>query len=275
MNQDQVKQILLRLDPDVPDFSLTFTGKKSFKVDGLYKPENAEILIHNKNFRGDNALVYTAIHEFAHHIQFTKGEGKVSIRAHTNVFWNIFHNLLNTAEEKKLYENVYKTDPDFIALTKRIREEFLSVNGHLMKDFGAVLLNVFRLCHEKEVSFEDYVDRELALHRTEAKTIMKTFTLDINPEIGYENMKIASRVRDDEVRKEVETAFTTVGKSPDMVKAEFCHRPPAKEDEAQVLKSEKDRIHKTMDRLAIRLAEINQKLNAMGDETEYETSDEE
>jgi hypothetical protein len=78
-------------------------------------------------------------------------------------------------------------------------------------------------------------------------------------------MKIASRVRDDEVRKEVEKAFVG-GKSPDMVKAEYCHRPPPKEDEAQVLKSEKDRIRKTMDRLKIRLAEINQKLNEIGDE---------
>jgi hypothetical protein len=274
MNQDQVKGLLLKLDSDVPDFAVTFTGKKSFKVDGLYKPENAEILIHNRNFKGDNALVYTAIHEFAHHIQFTKGEGKVSIKAHTNVFWNIFHNLLVKAEEKGLYDNIFRTDPDFIALTKRIREEFLSTNGHLMKEFGELLLNIFRLCHEKEASFEDYVDRELRLHRTEAKTIMKTFTLDINPEIGYENMKIASRVRDDDVRKEVEKAFAGGGKSPDMVKAEFCVRPPAKVDEGEILKKERERIKNTMDRLKIRLAEINQKLGEM-EEDQLEEAEEE
>ena len=98
--------------------SVVFSGKQSKKVNGLYKPESREILIHNRNFKGDNALVYTAIHEFAHHIQFTKGEGKVSIKAHTNVFWNIFHNLLVQAEDKGLYDNIFRSDPDFIALTK-------------------------------------------------------------------------------------------------------------------------------------------------------------
>ncbi|MGL4370122.1 MAG: hypothetical protein ACRCUT_10705 [Spirochaetota bacterium] len=267
MNQDQVKKMMLRLDADVPDFAVTFSGKKSFKVDGLYKPEDAEIIIHNKNFRSDNALVYTAIHEFAHHIQFTKAEGKVSCRAHTVMFWDIFHRLLCDAETKGLYQNVFRTNPDFIALTKRMKTEFLSVNGQLMKDFGALLVNAFKLCHENDVSFEDYADRELGLHRSEAKTIMKTFTLDINPEMGYENMKIAARVRDDDVRKQVEAAFFA-GKSPDMVKAEFCSRAPAKNDEAEQLKSEKERIRKTMDRLKMRLAEIDEKLNSIdSDET--------
>jgi len=266
MNQDKVKQLLLKLDSNVPDFCMTFSGKKSFKVDGLYKPETAEIIIHNKNFRGENALLYTAIHEFAHHIQFTRESGKVSTRAHTNVFWNIFHKLLGIAEEMGIHQNIFKSDPDFIALSQKMKSEFLSVNGHLMKEFGSLLLSAFKLCHEKEVSFEDFVDRELGLHRTDAKTIMKTFTLDINPEIGYENMKIASRVKDDDIRKQVVEAFT-VGKSPDMVKAEYCKKLPQQdEDETDILRKEKERIRLTMDRLKIRLAEINQKLNEQEDE---------
>ena len=72
MNQQQVVERLLELDNDVEDFIVTFTGKKSKKVDGLYKPGNKEIILHNKNFSDDNSLIYTAIHEFAHHIQFTR-----------------------------------------------------------------------------------------------------------------------------------------------------------------------------------------------------------
>ena len=67
MNQDQLADKLRTL-ADVPPFTLVFSGKKSKKVDGLYKPAEREILIHNKNMSGDSDLIYTAIHEFAHHI---------------------------------------------------------------------------------------------------------------------------------------------------------------------------------------------------------------
>ena len=65
MNQDQVKEKLLQIDGEVADFSVVFSGKTSKKVDGLYHPEKQEIVIHNKNFEDDNALIYTAVHEFA------------------------------------------------------------------------------------------------------------------------------------------------------------------------------------------------------------------
>jgi len=62
MNQDQVKELLLTLDKNVPDFSVIFSGKMSGKVDGLYYPDRREIIIHNKNFEEDGQLIYTAIH---------------------------------------------------------------------------------------------------------------------------------------------------------------------------------------------------------------------
>ena len=82
MNQEQVKAKLLLLKDDVEEFKVTFSGKKSLKVDGLYKPEEREIIIHNRNFTGDSPLMYTAIHEFAHHIQFTTAPSPVSCRSH-------------------------------------------------------------------------------------------------------------------------------------------------------------------------------------------------
>ena len=59
MNQTQVKDILLRLKDDVQEFTVIFSGKKSTKVDGLYKPLTREIIIHNKNTEDENAIVYT------------------------------------------------------------------------------------------------------------------------------------------------------------------------------------------------------------------------
>jgi hypothetical protein len=203
--------------------------------------------------------MYTAIHEFAHHIQFTDSTIPVSTRAHTNLFWNILHKLLIIAEEKDIYKNVFKTNKDFIELTKRIRENFVNVDANLMKEFGKLLLEAFQLCVKNHLSFDDYVDRELQLHRNTAKTLIKIHNRDINPEIGYENMKTVANIRNDSDRELAETAFLE-GKSPDMVRAEF--RVKGKPDDTlDYLLSEKERIEKSIERLNLQLARIEKQIN--------------
>lgn len=268
MNQDQVKQKLIQLDDSVDDFQVVFSGKASKKVDGLYHPEHCEIILHNKNFETENALIYTAIHEFAHHIQFTKSPLPISTRAHTIKFWDIFHKLLFDAEKKGIYNNQFKVDAEFIELTKKIKEKFMSANGKLMKEFGNLLMEAMVLCKKNSVSFEDYVDRELGLHRTAAKTIIKTYNMDITPEIGFENMKTVASVADDNIRKFVEKAFVE-GKSPDMVKAEFS--PHLKQDSksaVELLEDEKERLRKNLEKIKIKLADIEVKIR------EYRTNEE-
>ena len=56
MNQDRVKEILLETADTELEFSVVFTGKSSKKVNGLYKPDTHEIILHNKNFANDNEL---------------------------------------------------------------------------------------------------------------------------------------------------------------------------------------------------------------------------
>jgi len=261
MNQEQVKEKLLMLNAVLEEFRVTFSGKKSAKVDGLYKPAEREIIIHNHNFNGDAALMYTAIHEFAHHIQFTTAASPVSCRAHTNRFWDILHRLLFEAEKKGIYENVFEKDRRFAALTARIRNEFLEKNGHLMKELGGLLSEAMELCNELHASFDDYVDRELGLHRTVARTVIKINALDINPKIGYENMRTVARIRDEDLRKKAECAFVE-GRSPDMVKAEYVCRPE-KEQTLERLEAEKKRIEKSLESLTIRLTMIEQQIEDM------------
>jgi len=256
MNQQQVVESLIELDTEAEDFVLTFTGKKSKKVDGLYKPENKEILIHNKNFADDNALIYTAIHEFAHHIQFTRSSAPISVRAHTNHFWNIFHNLLFLAEEKKIFNNIFKKEQRFIELTKKLKETFLTANGKLMKEFGGLLIEAYELCRQFGVSFEDYVDRELQIHRTTAKTLIKMNTFDLNPDIGYENMKLVAKIKEPEMRSLAEAAFTD-GKSPDMVKAAFFNHFQNEPDLLENLIRKKNLIERNIEKLTLELADIN------------------
>ena len=89
INQDRTKQILLQLQETDTDFSITFSGKRSSKVNGLYRWELHEVIIHNKNFKNDNQLIYTAIHEYSHHIMWCKYHDIGKVPGHTNEFWSI------------------------------------------------------------------------------------------------------------------------------------------------------------------------------------------
>ncbi len=261
MNQDQVVENLLQLDDTVEDFSVTFSGKTSKKVDGLYKPDSHEILIHNKNHGNDNAIMYTAIHEFAHHIQFTTSSKPVSSKSHTTQFWNILHRLLNKAEELGIYTNIFETEQEFINLTKDIKDNYLHENGKLMKEFGQLIARAFELCMEYHASFDDYMDRVLGLHRATAKKIMKFHTQDLNPEIGYENMKTVAAISDDDVRGLAQEAFLE-GQSPDMVKEQFTSRE-LPDSRLEWLKQERERLEKSIERISIKLANVEQQINDM------------
>jgi hypothetical protein len=258
MNQDQIKEKLLSIKKDVEDFKVIFSGKNSKKVDGLYHQETREIIIHNKNFADDNELLYTAIHEFAHHIQFSTAAVPISGRCHTTYFWSTFHKLLDTAEQKGIYKNIFTENNEFQALTRRIRTDFLAKNGHLMKDFGKLLVEAKALCDKYNTSFYDYLDRVLSFPRSSAHNIIKTFTYDLNPEIGFENMKTVASIRDTGVRQKVEKEFLS-GKSPDTIKMELkeAKEPP---DPLSSLVREKISIEGRIESLKAKLNEVEKRI---------------
>ena len=262
MNQTQVKETLLRLKEDVEEFSVIFSGKKSNKVDGLYKPDSREIIIHNRNTEDQNAIVYTAIHEFAHHIHVTTSLIPVSRRAHTKEYWAILHGLLEKAEGLKIYINKFKTEPDFQTLTREIKEKFILKNGEMMRDFGKLLQKSYSLCLKYDMSFDDYVDRELGLGRTAAKQLISVYKEDINPVVGYENMKTLTRIKPGEDRIRAEEAFLS-GSSPDSVKSQFTSVAAVPEDPVVRLQKEKQRIERSIASFNKRLGEIEKSLFQM------------
>lgn len=261
MNQDQIKEKLLLLNDQTGDFSVIMTGKKSKKVNGLYYPEKKEILIHNKNFSEDNSMMYTAIHEFAHHVHFTKSLIPVSSKSHTNEFWVIFHNLLIDAEKKGIYHNIFKNNKEFTELTKEIRQNYLSKNAEIMKGFGQLLIRAINLCQIHRVRFEDYIDREILINRSTADAMVKIHTMNINPEIGFDNMRILSRVKDEEERRNFEKELMS-GKTQDMVKAEISNRNKPK-DSKEILEKEKARIEKSIKTLKEKLEIIKEKISSL------------
>lgn len=253
MNQNELKAILQYIKPGIPDFTLIFSGKMSKKIDGLYHPEKQEIIIHNKNFTEDNPLIYTAIHELAHHIQFSDPEVELTSRSHTVLFWDIFHKLLQVAEEQGIYINIFRKDLRFSNLTRKIKNDFLHTNGRLIKDFGKILIEALDLCQQNHANFEDYIDRELGLNRSSAKAMMKVYAMDINPEIGFDSMKVVSSISDPVKRAEAEQSIAD-GMSIDMVKQSI--KGVEKSESVEKLLGMKKRIEKSIHGLQQKLADL-------------------
>lgn len=272
MNQEQTKELLLRLEPQAPEFVLLFTGKSSRKVNGLYKPETREILLHNKNFVSDEELVYTAIHEFAHHLHFCSSTPPASLRSHTSVYWSLFHRLLARAEELDLYRNVFASEPEFQKLTTEIKSRFLATNGQLMKDFGQTLLHAVQLCGKYHVRFEDYMDRVLCIPRTTAKTVMASFAQDVTPDFGFDHLKMMTSVKDPEVRRDMELKRRE-GYSTEMLRQELrgeplpevsqTPMPDPTEAKVELLERNREMLRKRIEDWNRKLEELEQKIQAL------------
>jgi hypothetical protein len=262
MNQDQVKETLLSIADAPMEFTVIFSGKKSKKVNGLYKPDTREIIIHNRNFADDNLLLYTAIHEYAHHLHAWSLGGSLPSRSHTTEFWAVFHELLEKAEAGGLYKNVFAASPELSALTETIREKYLMQNGALVKELGMLLLKAGELCDAIGVRFEDYIDRALCIPRLAAKASIKMFEYDLDPSLGSDNMRFLAGIKNEENRNAAEKSLLA-GKSPDTVKRESMKRP-AEEDPKLRLEKEKLRLERTIGSLTKRLDEVERELEDLG-----------
>ncbi|HOX33573.1 MAG TPA: hypothetical protein PLB91_14680 [Spirochaetales bacterium] len=263
MNQDRVKEILLRVAEPQTEFSVIFSGKESSLVNGLYKPATREIVIHNRNFDSDDQLVYTALHEYAHHLHGERKGGLSQGRAHTNEFWGIFHELLVEAEAKGLYRNVFDVEPEFVELTRKIKGSCIAENGRVMLEFGKLMVEAQALCAKFKARFEDYVDRALGVPRATASTAARAVSYGVDPEVGWDGMRMAAGIRDPGERAQALEALRG-GASPAAVKARFASsRPP--EDAAERLASEKARLERTIQNLEERLAEVERRLAEMGE----------
>lgn len=196
MNQDQLK---LKLDEytDHKEFTVIFSGKHSVKVDGLYHPEKQEIIIHNKNFTNDDQLMYTALHELAHHVDLTENRDKTSRNAHGGKFRSILHLLVEKAIENGDYKDFSGDELD----------EAVKINKEhtiLLKRFGKSLIKLLNKCQQEHHPYEDLTDRKLALKPGQLKSIMAVYAMDISEEVGGDFAREVVKIKDPVKRKEAE-----------------------------------------------------------------------
>jgi uncharacterized small protein (DUF1192 family) len=185
MNQDQVKEKLLSLKVPCKDFTLVFSGKASKRVNGLYKPADATIVIHNRNFTNDNALMYTALHEFTHHLMFARGLD-TGRNHHPVAFWALFHSLISEAIKAGLYQDPYLNDEKLKEKRTEILE-LLKAQNELNRKLGAAFSEMAALSKEKGARIEDFIDRHARITRKEAQTLTKLqYSLGLD-EVGQES----------------------------------------------------------------------------------------
>jgi len=166
MTNEFIKDILKKLYDCKIDFTVIQSGKKSNKVNGLYKPATNEIVLHNRNFKSDNALMFTAIHELTHHIQLENGY--LSTKSHNGAFWNTFYSLVDKAETMGIYsrtrsEPVSNKSKEISAVQKQIAD--------LQKKQGELLMELFKECEEQGDRYEDVVEHDLQISKAKAREL--------------------------------------------------------------------------------------------------------
>ncbi len=269
MDNEKLKEMLLDIQESELEFTVTMTGKESKRVNGLYKPDSREILLHNKNFQTENELIYTAIHEYTHHLcneEDIKAAGgrepPHKARCHTNYFWAKFHSLLDVAEQKGYYRIDLSVSPDLEKLTQQLKQKYIEPNGRLMQEFGKELQKAHQLCEEANIRYEDYLDRILQMPRTTAQSITKVGLLPKeDAAMGFDNMKIVASLKKPEERAKAQDAIKS-GKSPDTV-ISMMRRKAVNSDPKEKLEKERERLTKTINELTHRLEFVEESLASL------------
>lgn len=266
MDNETIKQNLLKIHSSSLDFQVIMTGKESCRVNGMYNPETREILLHNKNFKSDSQLIYTAIHEYTHHLineqKLAESGGKEYChgRVHNAAFWSKFHSLLQQAEELGIYTITLEETPELKELTEKIKKEYMEVNGKLMQEFGKLLSQAHALCEKANIRYEDYLDRVLCLPRNTARDITKLGHVEVDPALGFDNMKKVASLKKAEDRQSAQEQILA-GKPADTVSQ--LMKTKKAEDPKEKLEKEKNRLEKTISALQQRLAYIEESLESL------------
>lgn len=256
MTNDEIKGKLLKLFDCKTDFSVTQTGKKSSKVNGFYKPATCEIFLHNKNFTTENELMYTAVHEFTHHVLTTE-KGVKTTKAHSGAFWATFYDFLDKAIKEGFYtRNRNSKTQELITQAKDIQKALVE----LQKQLGAVLNKLHEVCKEEGERVEDVIESDLQMSRNKAKELQRMAVSD--SDFSDEMTKTISSAKDVMLAKKA----AEDGKTVEQVKAVAKQKAKAVDDgleSPEQLRREKKRLESTIERLNDRLIQVEETLLSM------------
>ncbi|MDR2150924.1 MAG: hypothetical protein LBO67_09005 [Spirochaetaceae bacterium] len=268
MNPEQLATQLRAIEDCPVDFSVVFSGKKSKRLNGTYKPGTREIYINDRNFDSDNLLLYTAIHEYAHHLHaILHTNGVLPIRHHSSEFMAILHRLIEKAETKGLYRNVFNDSPELLDLTKVIQSR-IATDGEIIKELGELLFNAYELCTNIGGRFEDYLDRIVRIPRLTATTAMKIHQFNLNPSLGSDTLRFLAGIKNEDQRGQAQSELLQ-GSSIDTVRVKNrktkTEEPALQTVNRAQLEKEKFRLEQSIELLSKRLEELERILAAPDD----------
>lgn len=260
MNNLEIKELLESLQSTNAEFEVILTGKANTKVNGLYKPLQHEIILFNKNFSNDQQLLYTAIHEYTHHlcweIEEEHGE-KHPKNAHHHKFWNLFHSLLDIAVSKNQYQRIRSEKMNtLIQQAKELDKEIMT----LQKKLGEVLIQIQVQAKEDSSRYEDIVEHDIQLSKRTAKKAVEYSAIDagisFGQDAGEELRKAKNFDHFNTILEEVKN-----GKTIHQIKHSFSKEKEKNTEEE--LEKERGRIEKTITMLNQRLREIVTKIEEL------------
>jgi hypothetical protein len=261
VTQDQTRENLLKLHDCVEEFTLVFSGRKNRRVLGFYRWGEKEITIHDRNFEnneaGDNLLFYTAIHELAHHIQFTE-HGQTGNRCHTKLFYSICDGLAEKAEKLGLYR--YDAEPE----VKKLIDEAAAISAEiaaLQRKLGETLNKLQGACHRKGIRYEDIVKRKVKLSARMERKLQKIAVTQVPEGTGFEMQEAIAAAKSEEQREAVLRAAEE-GKSVAQAKQAGAGSK-AEPDELGTLVREEKRINNTIAALQRRLSDIIKRIEKL------------
>ncbi len=226
MKNEEIKTNLQKLFNCKEDFTVTQTGKKSNKVNGLYKPATHEIFLHNRNFNTENELMYTAVHEFTHHYLTTE-KGDKSGR-HNGLFWATFYDFLEKAITLGFYERTRSEE------TQKLIDEAKQIQKAIEHDLQIT-------CNK--------VKEYLKMRNSETKS--------------DEMAKVINSAKDMMIKAAAQKAADE-GKTVEQVK-QIAKAKPVDDDleSLESLRREEKRLETTIERLNDRLVQVQETLRSM------------
>lgn len=257
MTNEEIKNKLTKLYDCKEDFTVTMSGKASSRVNGLYKPLTHEIILHNKNFKNDNQLMYTAVHEFTHHVLTTE-KGVKTTKAHSGAFWATFYDFLDKAIELEFYTRNRSDE------TKALIDSALQLQKTIIKtqnQLGEIIAKLYDSCETNGERIEDVIEHDLQITRGKAKELVKMRNSKSNDEMA----KVINSAKDIMIQQAAQKAADD-GKTVEQVKAVAKQKAKAVDDgleSPEQLRREKKRLESTIERLNDRLIQVEETLLSM------------
>ena len=255
MTNEEIKTNLKKLFDCKEDFTVIQTGKKSNKVNGLYKPDSHEIFLHNKNFGTENELMYTAVHEFTHHYLRTEKGDKGG--RHNSLFWATFYDFLEKAISYGFYVRTRSEETQkLIDEAKEIQKAIIDAQRKL----GETLSKIYESCDRNNERVEDVIEHDLQITRNKAKEYQKMRNSDTNSD---EMAKVINSAKDVMIKAAAQKAADE-GKTVEQVKQIAKAKPVDDNLESpERLRREEKRLETTIERLNDRLVQVQETLRSM------------